>query len=138
MVFVQTYSTQDISANDQCAIVLRYVIGDRGKERLARQVNVDNSSGKCLHTLQQNSLAKISLTPEQCIGDSFDRAANMSGIYFGLKAPMKAACQSHIHTWCYAYALNLVIIDTSSVCVAAVSLVCLLSYLHLSMILTKE
>ena len=90
---------------------------------------MDNSSEKCLHFLQQNSLAKMSLTPEQCIGDSFDRAANTSGVYFGLKAPMKAARPSHIHTWCYAYALNLVIIDASSVCGAAVSLFGLLTKL---------
>ena len=73
---VQMDSIQDISAHDQCANVLRYVIGDRAKGRLARQVNVDNSSEKCLHTLQQNSFAKISLTPEQCIGVSFDGAVN--------------------------------------------------------------
>ena len=59
MFLVQMDSTQDISAHDQCANVLKYVIGDRAKERLARQVNVDNSSEKCLHTLQQNSLAEI-------------------------------------------------------------------------------
>ena len=64
----------------------------------------------------------VGLTLEQCIGGSFDGAANISGVYFGLKAPMKAACPSDIHTWCYAYALNLVIIDASSVCGAAVSL----------------
>ena len=90
---------------------------------------MDNSSEKCLHFLQQNSLAKMSLTLEQCIGDSFDRAANTSGVYFGLKAPMKAARPSHTHTWCYAYALNLVIIDASSVCGAAVSLFGLLTKL---------
>ena len=88
---------------------------------------MDNSSKKYLHFPQQNSLARISLTPEQCIGDSFDRTANMSGVYFGLKAPMKAARPSHIHTWCYAYALNLVIIDASSVCGAAISLFGLLT-----------
>jgi len=35
---------------------------------------------------------------------------------------VKAARPSHIHTWCYAHVLNLVINDASSVCVAAVSL----------------
>ena len=98
MFLVQMDSTQDVFAHDQCANVLRYVIGDRAKERLARQVNVDNSSGKGLHTLLRNSLAETGLTLEQCIGDSFDGAANMSGVYFGLKAPMKAARPSHIHT----------------------------------------
>ena len=52
--------------------------------KTSSQVNVDNSRGKCMHFLQQNSLARISLTQEQCIGDSFDRAANISGVYFGL------------------------------------------------------
>ena len=73
----QVDSTQDISAHDQCAIILRYAVGNRTKERLVRLVNVDNSSGKCLHTLQRNSLAEIGLTLEQRIGDSIDGAANM-------------------------------------------------------------
>ena len=66
------------------AIVLRYVVGDRAKERLVRLVNMDNSSGKCLHTLLRNSLAEIGLILEQCIGDSFDRAAILSSVYSGL------------------------------------------------------
>jgi len=42
---------------------------------------------------------------------------------------MKAARPSHIHDWCYAHVLNLVISDASSVCVAAVSLFGLLTEL---------
>jgi len=41
----------------------------------------------------------------------------------------KAARSSHIHTWCYAHVLNLVISDASSVCVVAVSLFGLLTEL---------
>ena len=81
MFSVQMDSTKDISDHDQCAIVLRYVVGDRAKERLVRLLNVDNSSGKCMHTLLRNSLAEIGLTLEQCIGDLFAGAANMSGVY---------------------------------------------------------
>ena len=73
--------TQDISFNDQCAIVLRHVVGERAKKRLVRMVNVDNSSGKCLDTLLQNSLAEIGLILEQCIEDLFDRAAILSSVY---------------------------------------------------------
>ena len=126
---VQIDSILDISAHDQCGIVLGYVVRDRAKERLVRQVNVDNSRGKCLHILLRNSLAEIGLTLEQCIGDSFDGAANMNSVYCGLRALMKAARSSHIHTWCYAYVLNLVINDASSVCVSAVSLFGLLTEL---------
>ena len=129
MFSVQMNSTQDISAHDQCANVLRYVVADRAKERLVRLLNVDNSSGKCLHTVLRNSLAEIGVTLEQCIGDSFDGAANMSSVYSGLQALMTAARPSHIHTWCYAHVLNLVISDASSVCVVAVSLFGLLAEL---------
>ena len=91
-------STQDISVHDQCAIVIRYVVAERAKERLVRLVSVDNSSRKCLHTLLRNLLAEIGLTLEGCIEDLFDGAANVSGVYIGLQAPMKAARPSHIHT----------------------------------------
>ena len=104
-----------------------YVVRNRAKERLVPLVNVDNSSGKCLHTVLRNSLADISLTLEQSTGDLFDGAANMNGVYFGLQAHMKAARPSHIHSWYYALVLNLVISDASSVCVAAVSLFGLLT-----------
>ena len=53
----------------------------------------------------------------------------MSAVYTGLQVLMKAARPSHIHTWCYAHVLNLVISDVSSVCVAAVSLFGLLTEL---------
>ena len=95
MFSVQMDSTQDIFFHDQCAIILSYVVGDRAKERLVRQENVDNSSGKCLHTLLRNSLVEINLALKQCIGDSLDGAANICGVYSGLKALMKAASLSH-------------------------------------------
>jgi hypothetical protein len=41
-----------------------------------------------------------------CIGDSFDGAANMSGVYNGLQALLKQVRPSHVHTWCYAHVLN--------------------------------
>ena len=73
-----------------------------------------------------------------CIEDSFDGVANMSGVYSGLQVLMKAARPSHIHTWCYAHVLNLVISDASSVCVAAISLFGLLTELcRFSMISIK-
>ena len=55
MFSVQIDSTQDISAHDHSASVLRYVVRDRAKKGLVCQVNVDNSRGKCLHTLLRNS-----------------------------------------------------------------------------------
>ncbi|CAH2319437.1 zinc finger MYM-type 1-like [Pelobates cultripes] len=127
MFSVQMDSTQDVSAHDQCAIVVRYVVED--KERLVRLLNVEDSSSKGLHDLLRDSLSDIGLHLEQCIGDSFDGAANMCGTYTGLQALMTEVRPSHIHTWCYAHVLNLVICDASSVCVPAVSLFGLLGNL---------
>ncbi|CAH2293902.1 zinc finger MYM-type 1-like [Pelobates cultripes] len=129
MFSVQMDSTQDVSAHDQCAIVVRYVVEDKAKERLVRLLNVEDSSSKGLHDLLRDSLSDIGLNLEQCIGDSFDGAANMSGTYTGLQALMTEVRPSHIQTWCYAHVLNLVICDASSVCVPAVSLFGLLGNL---------
>jgi hypothetical protein len=41
-----------------------------------------------------------------CIGDSFDGAANMSGVYNDLQALLKQVRPSHVHAWCYAHVLN--------------------------------
>ena len=45
----------------------------------------------------------------------------ISTVYSGLQTLVKAARPSHIHTWCQAHVLNLVISDASSICVAAVN-----------------
>ncbi|XP_068122030.1 zinc finger MYM-type protein 1-like [Hyperolius riggenbachi] len=129
MFSIQMDSTQDVSTHDQCAIVVRYVAGDKVKERLLRLVTVEDSSSQSLHTLLTESLSALGLNLEKCIGDSFDGAANMSGTYSGLQALMKEVHPAHIHTWCYAHVLNLVIGDASTVCVPAVSLFGLLSNL---------
>ena len=73
---VQMDSTQDISAYDQRAIVLRYVVRDRPKERLVFLVNVDNSSRKCCIPCYKIHLKRL----EKCIGDLYDGATNMNGV----------------------------------------------------------
>jgi hypothetical protein len=62
-----------------------------------------------------------------CIGDSFDRAANKSGVYNGLQGLLKQVHPNHVYTWCYAHVVNLVIGDAFTVSVQAVSLFALLA-----------
>jgi hypothetical protein len=62
-----------------------------------------------------------------CIGDSFDGAANKSGVYNGLQGLLKQVRTNHVHTWCYAHVVNLVIGDASTVSDQAVSLFALLN-----------
>ena len=47
-----------------------------------------------------NSLAEVGLTLEQCIGGSFNGAANMSGVYSDLQPLMKAAHPSQYLMLC--------------------------------------
>ena len=130
MFSVQMDSTQDVSAHDQCTIVLRYVNDDKVHENLISVAKVEDSSGKSLHTLLGKSLTDAGISLKECVADSFDGAANMSGIYSGVQALMKKENPNHIHIWCYAHVLNLVIGDATSVCSPARSLFKLLSGLY--------
>ena len=62
------------------------------------------------------------LDPKKCVGDSFDGAANMSGEYEGVSAHLKKENMNHLHTWCYAHALNVVISESTEIAVPAISL----------------
>ena len=59
---------------------------------------------------------------EQCVGDSFDGAANMNGIHKGLSSRISNKNKSHVRTWCYAHTLNLVVSTVTSVSVHAITL----------------
>ena len=124
---VQMDSTTNISTHDQCAVFVRYLQEDKARERLLRLVNVSESSAQSLHDLLEKSLEEVGVELDMCVGDSFDGAANMSGIYNGLQALLKQARPNHVHSWCYAHVLNLVIGDASTVSAEAVSLFGLLN-----------
>ena len=124
---VRMDSITDISTHDQCAVVVRYVQEGKARERLLRLVNVSDSSAQSLHNLLEKSLEEVGVKLDMCVGDSFDGAANMSGVYNGLQALLKQVRPSHVHTWCYAHILNLVIGDASTVSSQAVSLFGLLN-----------
>ena len=114
-------STTDISTHDRCAVVVRYVQEGKAREKLLRLVIVFDSSAQSLHNLLERSLEEVRVKLDICVGDSFDGAANMSGVYNGLQALLKQVRPSHVHTWCYAHVLNLVIGDASTVSSQAVA-----------------
>ena len=99
----------------------------KARERLLRLVNVSDSSSQSLRNLLEKSLEEVGVKLDMCVGDSFDGAANMSGVYNGLQALLKQVRPSHVHTWCYAHVLNLVIGDASTVSSQAVSVFGLLN-----------
>ncbi len=122
MFSIELDSTQDVSAHEQCSLVLRFVKEGEVKECLLTVVKAESTSGEALFELLSNAFEKHGLQIEQCVGDSFDGAANMNGIHKGLSSRISSINESHVHTWCYAHTLNLVVSAVTSVSVQAVTL----------------
>jgi hypothetical protein len=106
-------TTMDLSSYDQCSIVLRYVIHDEVFERVTALKHVISTSGQSLFDALRNTLDVLNLLIETCIANTFNGAANMCGKYSGVSAKLSEIIANHIHTWCYAYVLNLVVSDTT-------------------------
>lgn len=82
---------------------------------------VESSSGQALFDLLKTTLNSMNIDLENCIADAFDGAANMNGQYQGVQAKLKSVSPRHIHTWCYAHILNLILQQTTSHTVTVIS-----------------
>lgn len=83
MFSIQIDTTQDISAHDQCSVVIRYVT-DSIHERLISVINCKASTGQYFADLIQNLLGRMGIDLKLCAGNATDGAANMQGEYRGL------------------------------------------------------
>ena len=111
---VQIDSTQDITSTDKCSVILRFVTGERVEERLLAVVDSHSATGADLCKLLKEILQKQQIDVSKCISDSTDGASNMSGQYNGFAAFLEKESPGHIHTWCYAHVLNLVLCDVTT------------------------
>lgn len=108
MFSIQLDTTQDITSKEQCALVLRYVT-DLVHEKLIAVVNCEASTGEHFVKMVKDSLENVGLDLQKCIGNTTDGAANMQGKYKGFSTLLSAESPQHVHTWCYAHVLNLVL-----------------------------
>ena len=129
MFSIQLDTTQDVSTKDQCSIVLRYLDPSLNsvKERLTSVIEAEASSGEYFLTLIKKCLSELEIDIINCISDSTDGAANMQGMYKGFSAMLSAELRTHIHTWCYAHVLNLIISDATSGVIQTITLFSLLN-----------
>ena len=74
----------------------------------------------------ERSFAETNIDVSKCISDSTNGASNMSGQYNGFRAFLEKESPGHIHTWCYAHVLNLVLCDIITTNHASVSLLSIL------------
>ena len=124
---IEMDSTQDISSQVQCSIVIRYASKGEVHERLLSVLKANGSSGEAFFNLLKSALDRLQLDISNCVGDSFDGAANMSGEYKGVQARISEVASNFIHVWCYAHTLNFVLGDVTSLNVSSINIFWLLN-----------
>lgn len=120
-------TTQDITVTDQCSIIIRYVLHDGVYEKLIAVKPCLDTSGKGMSELLLNTLQKLEINVENCIGNSTDGAANMQGQYKGMTAFLTKSSPNQVHVWCHSHILNLVLCDATRNPLLVASLFVLLS-----------
>ena len=126
MFSVQIDTTQDITSQDQCSVIVRYVT-DVVQERLVAVVKCEASTGQYFVQLLTDVVDKLKLDMSKCIGNATDGASNMQGKYKGFSALLSSKSPNQVHVWCYAHVLNLVLCDTTDIVIASGSLFALLN-----------
>ncbi len=109
---VQLDTTQDITEQDQCSVILRYVT-NVVNERLVAVVRCHESTEQSFVKLLTEVLEHLNLDISMCIGNSIDEAPNMQGQYRGFSALLASQSPNHVHVFCYSHVLNLVLSETT-------------------------
>ena len=109
--------TQDISGAEQESICLRYV--DRQTlepvEVFVGLYAVSETTGKAMSSMIQDVLLRLNLSLSNLRGQTFDGAANMSGVHNGCQSLISAKQPLALYVHCGAHCVNLVAQHASSV-----------------------
>ncbi|XP_035210179.1 uncharacterized protein LOC118184582 [Stegodyphus dumicola] len=102
-------STPDVSHTDQLSIVIRYVskTGDI-YERFLMFVKIEKHDAKYLFDTLISVLENQGIDPKFCRCQSYDNAANMSGVYSGVQTRFREINSAATWVPCGAHSLNLV------------------------------
>lgn len=114
-------STPDISKTDQMAIVLRYCISSKVYERLFDLKAFASHKGEDIFNVLSEFLIDSGISIENCRGQSYDNASNMSGSFEGVQSHVKKQNHLALYIPCTAHSLNLVGVHSVDCCVEAIS-----------------
>ncbi|XP_073499099.1 zinc finger MYM-type protein 1-like [Phyllobates terribilis] len=101
-------STPDVSNCDQLTFIVRYALPTGPVERFLQFIPVIGHTGKQIAELIVDMLSKNGINIQDCRGQSYDNAANMSGKYNGVQAHVRNVCPYATYIPCAAHSLNLV------------------------------
>ena len=110
-------STPDITHKDQLSFIIRYVSKEgTPKERFLRFIKNPVHTGKELAETVMSFLKANELDISSCRGQTYDNAANMSGIYSGLQTRIKEVNHLAYFIPCSAHFLSLVGSSAATCC----------------------
>jgi len=102
-------STSDIGHIDQLSFIIRYVRqSGQPVERFLKFLPNIGHEAKDMEYAVTDTISAYGLNFEDCRGQSYDNAPNMSGCYEGLQAKILILCALALYVPCAAHSLNLV------------------------------
>jgi hypothetical protein len=101
-------SSSNLSHINQMTFIIRYVNNDTPVERFLEFIPIDEHGSKYLFKIILSFLEKNQISLNNCRGQSYDNAANMSEQYAGLQARILDKCNFAVFIPCAAHSLNLV------------------------------
>ena len=107
-------STPDITHTDQLSFMIRYVLPPGPVERILAFVPISSHTGEYIADTILNFFEEKCIDIQDCRGQSYDNASNMSMKYKGVQQRIKCVCSYAEFCPCYAHSLNLVCAVESS------------------------
>ena len=125
-------STPDIAHVDQHTLVIRYVL-ETGEpwERFFKFLPSVGHKAADMFSAITSELRTLEINIEDCRGQSYDNAANMSGRYNGLQAKIQSQARFVFFVPCSAHSLNLVATATAESCTEACRFFTLLQEIYI-------
>ena len=114
-------STPDISHCDQLTIIIRYVNENSPVERFLTFLDNRGHTGRGLAETVLKYLKDLGIEIANCRGQTYDNAANMSGIYNGMQTAVREVCPHADFIPCCAHSLDLVGRSAVNCCTGAIA-----------------
>ena len=118
---VSVDSTPDLSHVDQLTIIVRYLLGGEPVERFLTFLQLESHKAETLAGDLLLYFGKECIDFNDCRGQSYDNASNMSGRYSGMQARLRSVNPLAFYIPCMAHSLNLVGVGAVDCCVDAMS-----------------
>lgn len=101
-------STPDVSHTDQLVFCVRYIKDSIIRERFISFIPIEGHTAEYLFQIVMSFHEENKINIDNCRGQSYDNAHNMSGIFGGLQSLIRRKTESAIFVPCSAHSFNLV------------------------------